>query len=379
VNPDRVRVTLASAYSTRNPGDGLLVDLTLKALRRVRPCVDLRATLAIDPCSFESRHRSISPLPFAPGTLRKPDLLATARAVESSDAIVAVGGGYLRWESPREHVNCALLHVGPLGIYSRTRPTILMPQSVGPFADARGGLPASIARLVDRATRCYVRDDESVRALQDFRSVVRVPDLAVLQIAQRGAHPAGPPAAESPRIVLAPRPPRNGRGRNDEAALMRVARATSGTVEWAYQSDVGRDNSDKTYVQRLAGSSQVRPLKTALATRPTLVVAGRLHAALEAIMSGVPTIHLGYDRKSRGCYEDLGIDDWRYQRSNGIDSEELVQIIELLASSPSRYWNQLTTGVAALRPVADRFYRDLDAALAGELPSEGRSTLVGQP
>jgi polysaccharide pyruvyl transferase WcaK-like protein len=82
-----------------------------------------------------------------------------------------------------------------------------------------------------------------------------------------------------------------------------------------------------------------------------VVVAMRLHAALMALRAGHLVIHLAYERKGYGAFEDLGLDEyvhhaWRLDERRVVD-----QVSALVGSADARdaYVERLAPRVAAAR------------------------------
>src|SRR5918997_1662630 len=140
------------AYSRTNSGDGLLVDLTLERLARCGiPTTDV-LLVALDPDSFPEiplrtgagvRGRGFSwelvpaagrgALLTASALGRRP-LGGLATALAECDAIVAVGGGYLRAVDATSSLGALLNHLPQLLAAGRSGiPSLYLPQSIGPL------------------------------------------------------------------------------------------------------------------------------------------------------------------------------------------------------------------------------------------------------
>ena len=198
-------VALIHAYSRRNAGDGLLVDLSLEQLRRAGVRAEECEVFALDAASF-------SDLPHVhqvgvPGRRLSPGMIpAGAQLVASglegatrgrvrigrladvlarAEAIVAVGGGYLRTGTLVSSIGTLLNHVPQLATASRSNaPTLYLPQSIGPLRGPVGGL---VARLLQRIDLVCVRDDRSRDELRRHlrRSAFRISQSCISESSSR--------------------------------------------------------------------------------------------------------------------------------------------------------------------------------------------------
>ena len=88
------------------------------------------------------------------------------------------------------------------------------------------------------------------------------------------------------------------------------------------------------------------------------VVSVRLHGALQAVLAGVPAVHLGYERKSWGAYEDLGLGEYVHD-ARRFDPASVAAQVRALQADPTPFWS----AVAARRPdlvaLSDRLTEDL--------------------
>jgi hypothetical protein len=73
----------------------------------------------------------------------------------------------------------------------------------------------------------------------------------------------------------------------------------------------------------------------------------RLHGALQAILEGLPTIHLSYERKGWGAYADLGLTEWVHD-ARSFDPENVGQQLDALLADPTPYWDCLDRQVPRL-------------------------------
>ncbi|RQQ47554.1 polysaccharide pyruvyl transferase family protein [Burkholderia stagnalis] len=366
-----LHVVLLHAYSRRNSGDGLLVDLSIELLREAFGA-DTRTTIvAADPDSFADAgctlgapvlaQRGIASRIAAAArgwlTARTPAALAPVLA--DADLIVGVGGGYLRARTIAQALRLEVGHLLQLrAARASGKPAVYLPQSIGP---ARIGLPiasrawrARLAALLGWCTTVFVRDERSLAMLSGNANTLRAPDLAVLAFATRHPRPAVAPRVNAPvrhvALVLraAPSWSRAQCTRYRRAIDRLVARIEARSrITFALQS-TGRGNDDTAFYRRLGIAHPLPSLRRVLAEDPPdFVVSVRLHGALESILAGVPAFHLSYERKGFGAYADLGLNDWVVNAAD-FDADAVADHI-YGPSAALRFWNAATNRTCVLQ------------------------------
>ncbi|QCQ92560.1 polysaccharide pyruvyl transferase family protein [Rhodococcus sp. SGAir0479] len=312
-----MKVLILHGYSSLNAGDGLLVEHTIDMLREA---FDDTAEISL----VASRPETFADLPLriynsAPGIRGySKSYLRLLRRMAEFDLIVGVGGGYLRAGRPVELAKTLIVH-GPQLIAASLSdaPTVYLPQSIGP---ARYGSRRAAAALLGRINTVYGRDDRTISEFQGV-GISRAPDLA----------------------LLAPEHPQFARGLPDPVPVLSV-RALNGAVpplvaelaeylgefDGYIQSAVG-GNDDTEAMTRL-GPGKIIPRDELLnPTQPRVVVAVRLHAALMAMQAGHYVIHLAYERKGFGAFQDLDLSDFVHN-VNKFEPERVMQQISALSS-----------------------------------------------
>lgn len=343
-----MKALLLHAYSAQNSGDGLLVELARNLLHEARPGVEV-TTVALDAASFHAD--SVIQWGASNATWSAPNIkLNMARTplvgdkrvdllAEEADVVVGVGGGYMRGGTPTEAAKHLAAHFGQLRIASRHgHKAVLLPQSIGPFLRPYGRL---VQERLKALNSVYVRDDVSRDYLAALPNVRRLPDLAVLEMAEQvSATPS--PATGKPVIVardLATRP-------GQYYSLMKDL-ARSKLFEWAVQSR-GRGNNDVPLTNELAGY-EAPDLRTVL-DRPekSVVVSTRLHGSMAALIAGVPTIHLSYERKGWGAFNDLGLDDY-VLNARRTSSDEVLRLYDRLMKNQDAYWDSYLRAQSSIK------------------------------
>jgi len=342
-------LALTHAFSRKNAGDGLLVDLSLALLREAGLAGPHRL-LCLDPHSFvdlASRH-DVRLVPGEPRARPSPQLVGAGVEVlraaagelglghgvvdgllDGCDGVVAVGGGYLVADSVVRSGGVVVNHLPQiLAAGHRRLPSVYLPQSIGPL---RGPAGVATRRALSRIDVIYARDDETLRELSGLTDVRRCPDLAVLELAQALSSIPRPPGGGDGAVVVVPRDLPRAPGYHSRLhGLGRALRSPT----WAVQADVDGPRSDRRFLQVL-GVPDGGDLKAILPReRPGVVVSVRLHGAVASLLAGWPAIHLSYERKGWGAYQDLGLDEWVHD-ARTFDVDKVAAQAEALRHDPS--------------------------------------------
>lgn len=313
-------IAVVHAFSRANAGDSLLVDLTLARLDRAGVPRDRCTVFAMEPETFTDLP-SVVGVPGEPSgrptlaALRAAGLLVRAapplgrrtggssvlRAVSEADAIVAVGGGYLRAGTTVNSVGVAVNHLPALlAAGASPSPSLYLPQSIGPL---QGPVGWAIRRALRRVDVVCARDDRTLSDLRGLANLHRIPDLAVLELAEQ--LPDLPDGPLTGPVVLVGRRVDGERADGAARSLRRLGDELG--AMWAVQADVGGARSDARFYEEL-GVGPTPALREVLASSPRgVVVSVRLHGALQALLAGWPAIHLSYQRKGWAAYSDLGL------------------------------------------------------------------------
>jgi polysaccharide pyruvyl transferase WcaK-like protein len=363
-----IRIALLHAYSRRNSGDGLLVDLSVALLRDAFGGDPHITVVAADPLSFVDEHAVVgAPVLAQSGAERlagaamalAPWFPAGARQrslrvlLAQADLIVGVGGGYLRARNRLEALKLQAGHLLQLrAVRASRRPAVYLPQSIGPVAATIPLLGQSVAgrlkALLASLEAVFVRDDRSLDFLSGNANTRRAADLAVLELAHRQR-------ADAPCYEAVDAPP------GHVALVLREAPSWSAAQKARYQASVtelialleprcrvsfavqstGRGNDDAAYYRKL-GIFAAQPLHELVRNDPPdAVVSVRLHGALESILAGIPAFHLSYERKGFGAYEDIGVPQWV---ANAADFDAHAVAERLFVPGARRAFWQAATG-----------------------------------
>lgn len=369
-------ILITHAFSRRNQGDGLLVDLTLEALEQAGFSAEECLLLALDANSFSDLRKvrqapgestaRVTPRLFRAGVEVGLDLVSgvlepaltvgtVARIARKAEGIVAVGGGYLVTDSASRQIGVLMNHLVQLRVSGRkSRPTVYFPQSIGPLSGIVGRWVRASLRQIDRV---YVRDKLSEVELSGS-NVKRCADLAVLKLARTFQDMRlEQPDPSSTILVLRDLPNAPGYIARAQALAANVSDPV-----FAVQADVEGHRSDRMFYEKLAVPS-AGPFSDVRANGPArVVVSVRLHGAIAALMAGYPAIHLAYERKGWGAYTDLNLDEFVHDARDFSPYRVANQVRKLQADS-TEYWHRVERASGALREQHDELVTDLRSRL----------------
>lgn len=327
---------LLHAYSSHNSGDGLLVQLSLKAIRAAGVTRTV-TVVCLDKASFA-------------GYLDDPDIKLISlgeffwsricHAFSRRRCVYfGVGGGYLRASSKSEGWKSFIAHgsqifMSIIGGHSRR---IYFPQSVGPFDTPAGKMLASLVRR--HVERIFLRDDKSVLELK-HPGATRTGDLVVLEIARHAmAGTLRPAKAAAPQVYLVFRDLQGKPYRDAYLQRVRALMALLPDARLAVQAR-GRGNSDDVFYRDQLGVNDAVLLKDVLAEGNGIVVSVRLHGSLESILAGVPSVHVAYERKGRAAFADLGLEEFAFHASD-FDPQAVADAVRSIVLDQEHYWTRV--------------------------------------
>ncbi|WP_225033091.1 glycosyltransferase [Paraburkholderia sp. XV] len=338
-------IYLLHAYSSRNSGDGLLVKLSLRAIREAG-FKQIVTVVCLDPASFigyldDSKISLISLGQFVIRTM--------THAWRRRGAIFfGVGGGYLRAGTWKE--GCKTLTAHGLQIVCASlwgpRVRIYLPQSVGPFSTGPGWVLKWLVR--HHVDTIFLRDDKSVRELS-HRHAVRIGDLVVLEISKR-PHAlqlaAGKSFTSSARrkVYFVFRDLGEKPYADAYIAKLRHLIALTPDASLALQS-AGRGNSDDVFYHHVLGDDSAPALRDVIRDEDAIVVSVRLHGSLESVLGGLPSIHIAYERKGQAAYGDLGVSEYAFH-AESFDPNAVASAVEELRCNPAPFWQKLASSSA---------------------------------
>lgn len=369
-----MKILIAHAYSTMNRGDGLLVDLAREVVTDAFGAGTETCVLALDAKSFTDHGEVLQYPPAGSGLVTKVAGLtrlavsagtripAIAGIIEANfgrpELVIGVGGGYLRTDGGTRSLKTLIAHgLQMRWLLSLGVPTFYLPQSVGPLADVEGRL---IKIWVSKLDQINVRDDRSLALLGNGRNVRRRPDLAVLSIARElsPSLASDKQVREQPRLIARHLQRDADKTKNYRSKLAHLIKEVHG-LQPALQSS-GRGNDDPAFYRSM-GWDDAAPFLRDLITaekRPELVISVRLHGALEAIRAGIPAIHLSYERKGFGAYDDLGASEFVHNVQN-FDVRTVINQAKKIQQDPNIFWRKVEARLPIIRQEYDEMVADL--------------------
>ncbi len=313
-----MKILITHAFSTKNLGDGLLVDETLEMIEQAFGAGHEITLLAHYPETFA--YDNVRKLRSAPNKIGYSlEYLKALKNIRDYDFIVAVGGGYFRYGYLMESIKTSLVHTPQMIATALSgRPSIYLPQSIGPL---RGGTVKLFRPFFKKMDKIYLRDQRSVQEV-NLGNVVRFPDLAALDV-QRNHE----------ILEVEPLP------------ILQIRSVRGKVPAGIYDLEKQLGDFDS-YIQSTTGGNNDIPATETLSYQRILskeeylapegprrvVVAMRLHAALMALRAGHYVIHLSYERKGFGAFDDLGLKDYVFNVNN-FDSQQVYRLAQKLLTS----------------------------------------------
>lgn len=427
-----MKILLTDNYNSYNGGDAAILEGMLAALRPALP----EATFALT-SSYPDVARQVHGLPAlawgvgqlasrralaswlarsvawsalasrgtAPGWLLtgwERDLMAAYR---SADAVIGVGGAYLR-----AGYRLTWLRLWQMALAKRLgKPVMLYAESIGPF------VPGS--RLARWA--CHVLDQLDVITLRDEASVAELERLGVTRPYRERTADAALALPAPPHAPRRPDEPlrigvsvlhwhKFARG-SFEGYRAAVAGALDGVVDaWdarvtflsttvapaGSQMDVSGTSRDDVAAARDVLAAMRRGDRATVSTAPLAVpdlhaaiaaqdlwLGTRMHSTIFATTAGVPTVAIAYEPKVAGYFELLGLGAYVLDIED-ITAAALTERLALARRETGAIRRQLAERLPPLRKRARR-NAELAAAMArgnlGSAPDggSGRSTWVG--
>ncbi|MCW3036519.1 MAG: hypothetical protein JWM17_1831 [Actinobacteria bacterium] len=390
-----MKVMVVNAYVRENAGDAALLSVLLDQLESAFPGCDICVSSMEDPRVRDnfSGHTNIGSIRRYTGDEQEPRLSRIARkvligavglcwfryasgawrrcarilpsearaevqAVESSDLIVSLGGGYLSGTNSlgsRLHLFYSLL---PVVLGQRLgKPVIFAPQSFGPWGSARQA--RRIGRCLSRASLVLAREERSLDVLKEMGTRPSVMGRAVDSAfsfdapAQNWRQHLALDADEVLVGITARKwldPERQDRYERALAAVIDQIQARPGQhailipqVMSAYQSDDDRIVNTRVaaYCRAgrqpllLAGWSSHYDLK-ALYKELDYLIGTRLHSVIFSLTSSVPSIAIAYEHKTLGVMRDLGLESWCL-RIEDVTEPRLTELVERLMHDRASY------------------------------------------
>jgi colanic acid/amylovoran biosynthesis protein len=379
-----VNVLIVNTCSTLNRGDAAIVLGQIRLLQETFPGVHLTLTsktpaldrALYDPLGVEVLPPLIPALSSYRGTVRSLSQGARAlvavgdkgrllQAVLRSDLVLSCGGGYLY--SYRSLLPGTTFWQNVVHAYLATalhKPLLFLPQSFGPFGSALAR--RGVRTLLDRPSVAgiFAREEVSYHVLGQMLGqpggarIALCPDMAFYLAAGEGSLSRGHEAASTARPTMVvnlrewafpgAQDPRSRRDAYLQAMVavahhfVRRHRGQVVVVPQALGPDPAEDDRGICweFFQRVhhfpaaAQAVHYREPETrsltgylALLSQATILVGTRLHACILALLCGVPALSVGYQPKSQGTLDLLGLGDLNLDIQD-LAADRLVALLE---------------------------------------------------
>jgi colanic acid/amylovoran biosynthesis protein len=400
-----MKVAVVNAYNRHNAGDAALLSALIGQVHIAFPDADVAFAGLEDPnehAGFESarnvgslrrwagdenvsRPRRVGRKTAAVGIgllppaalrwlARRPggrEPLGEIQAIAEADLVVGLGGGYLNGSASLAGTLNVLFLLLPLWLATRLhRPTVLAPQSYGPFG--RRAQVRLVRFCLNRVTCVVAREDISVGQL-------RAAGVHSHRV-QRGVDSAFAlrPEQEPVRAGAGDGHPRVGitaRAWLPEPAQQSYERSLAGLTDWLQgrgavvtlvpqvTSDYHGDD-DRLVSRRVASYCTSSPdiIDTRLDHRALralyadldFVVGTRFHSVIFSLTAGTPALAIEYEHKTSGIMSDLGLNEWVIPITE-VTTERLCDLFMALESAGADYQREIKQRLPHYIDRADAF------------------------
>jgi len=263
---------------------------------------------------------------YLPAHLRE-----VAYIYEQADLIVAVGGGYLRSRKGLvNRLNVPLLLHPLLFGYILGKPTVLYPQSVGPFVNGFEG--SLVAFVLRRLMLIVLREDTSVTLLSRLgvrQNVVRSIDSGFLLRTSHKLDIHKTYHIPADKLIVGVTVRAWLSGKAQVAYERAVAEALDDVVErfgahilFIPQVTAAKGDDDRVVSRRVHWYMKHAAEATTINSQPDhhqikaiydgldALLGTRFHSVIFSLTSYVPVLAIEYEHKTSGIMHDLGLDKW---------------------------------------------------------------------
>ena len=283
------------------------------------------------------------------------------KAVEEAHLVVSMGGGYLNGRGMLNGFQRVFFVLLPVLIAQRSgTPVVFAPQSFGPFS---GNAQRCLVRLaLNRSQLVLAREDVSVQELHRCgvteTKVTRGVDsgFAFTSAAQRNWRKEFGVCDSDVLVGI------TARRWLDETSQDRYERALAEVID-RLQNKPGHRvvlipqvtsnylmDDDRLTNNQIAKHCSSAPLIVGdnahhenlkcLYESLDMLIGTRFHSVIFALTSRVPCVAIGYEHKTRGIMDDLGLGDWVIQIAD-VEADVLFGLTQRLERQRARYLRQL--------------------------------------
>ncbi len=325
-----MRILLVNGYSVKNRGDFGIVLTTIEWLKTRFPDAELFIEKNYDDMIEYANYgvqlvHSVVPNNYKRNALVKYFLLM-GRFIsrpEAYDLVISVGGGYL-YSSSKGPFGYGLMRVLMIiYLHSRVSKLVIYPQTAGPLRPVDSRVAA---KLLAGINTFYARDRETFSwCIQNNLPVKLTNDTVFLKARKRIMHCKDKPATIGVTVVdhLF-----TGNGKELIAERKKYLKTLANFINTNFQIcnlylqvDYSAYNTDRFITEELMNmiSRPVNLLNVSqlsveeiidLYRKNDLFVASRMHSAIFSLCSGTETIGIGYQPKTVGMFDLLGIPEY---------------------------------------------------------------------
>ncbi|HEX9153242.1 MAG TPA: polysaccharide pyruvyl transferase family protein [Candidatus Saccharimonadales bacterium] len=380
------KIVISHVYSSDNKGDAALTSVLIQDIKRQFPKASI-TILTLDATTSSGQFEGIPEQPafmyYALNKSQNPlvkleytlymlavtlmwatwlrytrhkmylprELREVAGIYATTDLIVTVGGGYIRSRKGfTNRLNIPLiLHPLLFGWLIR-KPTVLYPQSVGPFVNSYE--KSMVAFVLKRMTLIILREDKSLALLSRLgvtKNVVRSIDSGFLlqgtkkqNIRKKYHIPSGRLAIG---VTVRSWLKGNAQARYEQAvasALDNIAEEFGAHILFIPQVTAAKGDDDRITSRRVYGKMARSNSATMVEDEPDhhqiksiydeldALLGTRFHSVIFSLTSYVPVLAIEYEHKTSGIMHDLGLDKWVIKIEDVVSTDLTAALRDLL-------------------------------------------------
>lgn len=328
-------ILISGAYSPGNIGDGLLAELSVQlSYEATQSNIYLSA---LDPRGFRSdllQHPWKYPGLQVENIFSSLDIFRLFKLFRENDlAVLAIGGEYLIFTGFKSTFKSITANGIALLIALLTkRPVGFLPQGIILAKKMR----RFILPLLSKANWILLRDEESALELDELQNTHRSCDLAILDIDTQRTF------ISSATVIGSILHEVSTNSRYLQSALQI---ANTPEMKFFVQSNYGGNNVDVEFLEKKLNVQNYESASILYKAPHNVgvMISTRLHGAIGALRSGIPSIHIAYSRKGKAVFGDLGISNYCVDFDQLEPAALLALAHELNTSEDSRraYWERI--------------------------------------
>ncbi len=309
-----------------------------------------------------------------------PSLKSLCHLYRDADIVVTVGGGYLRGKPGLASTVTLALQVHPICLAAILgTPTVLYPQSVGPFGNR--AQRALVRHALNAAEMVLVREDISMRLIEEMKvhsEVVRSVDGAFSlsgRATMRNDECIEMLKGHKPLVGITVRAWLS--GERQTAFEKSIAQLGDYFVSEGYYvvfipqvTSVHHNDDDREVAARVRAFMRSEAMVEVitqdvdyvtvreLCATVDYLIGTRFHSVLFALCGLVPACAIEYEHKTRGIMRELGLEQW-VVRIEDASASRLVTMAQELIASREEYISRLNRVIPTYVGIAATTYERL--------------------